>query len=139
MTKEQLIKDCLKLPDSYLDHPYGEFADVIKNKAGKSFAVIGILTDKDIASIKKNCDENAPIVAGDINITLKCLPELILPLREKYTALIPGYYSNINHWNTIIISKDVPYEEVLKMVQLSYDLVTSKPKKKKIQFQNNSH
>ena len=129
MTKEQLIKDCLQLPDSYLDHPYGVFADVIKNKAGKSFAVIGKLTNKDIASIKKNCDENAPIVEGDINITLKCPPELIHPLREQYSALIPGYYSNRNHWNTIILNKDVPYEEILKMLQLSYDLVTPKPKK----------
>jgi len=129
MTKEQLIKDCLQLEGSFLDHPYGAFADVIKNKAGKSFAVIGILSDKDITSIKKNCDENAPIVEGDINITLKCSPELIHLLREKYAALIPGYYSNRNHWNTIILNKDVPYEEVLKMVQLSYDLVTSKGKR----------
>jgi len=129
MTKEHLIKDCLKLPDSYLDHPYGAFADVIKNKIGKSFAVIGILTDKDIKSIKKNCDENAPIIEGDINITLKCPPQLIHLLREQYTALIPGYYSNRNHWNTIILNKDVPYEEILKMVQLSYDLVAPKGKK----------
>ncbi|MCL2556165.1 MAG: MmcQ/YjbR family DNA-binding protein [Firmicutes bacterium] len=129
MTKEQLIKDCLQLEGSYLDHPYGEFADVIKNKSGKSFAVIGILTDKDIASIKKNCDSNVLIEAGNINITMKCPPELIHPFREKYTALIPGYYSNKNHWNTIILNKDVPYEEVLKMVQLSYDLVVSKGNK----------
>ncbi|MCL2555402.1 MAG: MmcQ/YjbR family DNA-binding protein [Firmicutes bacterium] len=129
ITKDQLIQDCLKLAGSYLDHPYGEFADVIKNAAGKSFAVIGILTDKDIASIKKNCDPNAPVVAGDINITMKCPPELIFPLRDKYEALIPGYYSNRNHWNTAILNKDVPYEEILKMVQLSYELVASKSKK----------
>jgi len=129
-TKEQLIQDCLKLEGSYLDHPYGEFADVIKNAAGKSFAVIGILTDKDITSIKRNCDPDAPIQAGNINITMKCLPELILPLRDKYAALIPGYYSNRNHWNTAILNKDIPYDEILKMVQLSYDLVAPKGKKK---------
>ncbi|MCL2375646.1 MAG: MmcQ/YjbR family DNA-binding protein [Firmicutes bacterium] len=130
MTKDKLIQDCLAIgADSFLDHPYGAFADVIKNKAGKSFAVIGILTDKDIKSIKKNCDENAPANEGDINITLKCLPELIRPLREQYKALIPGYYSNRNHWNTVILNKDVPYKEILKMVQLSCDLVTSKSKK----------
>ena len=126
ITKDQLIQDCLRLPDSYVDHPYGAFADVIKNKAGKSFAVIGMLTDKDIKSILKNCDENAPLSVGDINITLKCSPELIHAFREKYAAVIPGYYSNKNHWNTVILNKDVPYDEILKMIQLSYDLVTKK-------------
>lgn len=129
MTKEQLINKCLLQEGSYLDRPYGELVDVLKNKAGKSFAVIGILTDKDIASIKKNCDPDALALEGDIFVTLKCPPNLILPLRDKYTALIPGYYSNRNHWNTIILNKDVPSDDVFKMVQLSFDTVAQKGKK----------
>ena len=68
MTKEQVIIECLKMPDSFVDHLYGPDVDVIKNKAGKSFALIGILTDKDVASIKNNCDPNAPCIRGDIFI-----------------------------------------------------------------------
>jgi len=130
ITKEQLIKDCLSLGEECVaDYPYGAFADVLKNKIGKSYAVIGTLNDKDIKSIKKNCCPNAPISDGDINITLKCSPDLIPIFREQYLAVIPGYYSNKNHWNTVILNKDVPYEEIIKMVQLSYDLVTPKNKK----------
>ena len=129
MTKDELIAECLKMPDSYVDYPYGPGVEVIKNKAGKSFANIGNFTQKEVISVKKNCDPNAPVEEGDLNITLKCPPKLIHPFREKYAALIPGYYSNKNHWNTIIIGKDVPCDEVREMIRESYNLVT--PMKKK--------
>jgi len=129
MTKDQLIKDCLNLGEGcVVDYPYGPTVEVLKNNKGKSFALVGFLAATDIASIKKNCCENVPMNESDIFITLKCSPELIPVFRQKYLAVIPGYYSNKNHWNTIIVDKDVPHEELIKMVQLSYDLVT--PNKK---------
>ena len=124
MTKEQLMENVLQMPDSFVDHPYGPAVDVAKTKAGKSFALIGVLTAADIKSIRKNCDANAPAEEGDIFITLKCSPGLISSLRKDYRAVIPGYYSNKNHWNTIILGGDVPTEEIEKMIQLSFDLVT---------------
>jgi len=93
-------------------NPYGEWIDVVKNDKGKTFALIGILTETDIKSIRKNCDVNVPMEIGDVSITLKCPPGLAVVLSEKYSALIPGYYSNKVHWNTIIMDKDVPLDEV---------------------------
>ncbi len=126
MTKEQLIAECLKFEGSYVDYPYGDFVTVIKNVTGKSFALIGVANEKDVISIKKNCDPTAPIEDGDINIILKCSPDLIEVFRNQYNAVVPGYYSNKNHWNTIILGKDVPDEEILKMIALSFDLVNTK-------------
>ena len=121
MTKEQLIKDCLEMPDSFVDHPYGPTVEVLKNKAGKSFALVGVVEPE---PMKRSCGEDAPIEDGDIYITLKCPPALIYILRDQYKAVLPGYYSNKSHWNTIIIEKDFPGDEIKKMIRLSYDLVT---------------
>ena len=131
MTQKELIEECLKMPDSYLDFPYGDLVAVIKNKAGKSFALVGVANEKDVVNFKKNCDPNVPVKDGDVNIGLKCIPDLALALREKYRAVIPGYYTNKTHWNTVILGYDVPIEEVIEMIALSYDLVTPKAKKKK--------
>ena len=125
MTKEQIIKECLEIgAESFVDNPYGPTVDVVKNKVGKSFALVGVLAIADVKSIRKNCDEDAPADEGDIFITLKCPPELIFVLRAQFKAVIPGYYSNKMHWNTVIVGKDVPSDEIKKMIRLSYDLVT---------------
>jgi len=129
MTKEQLVKLCLEMPGSFVDNPYGPTVDVLKNRVGKSFALVGILGQEDKNFIKKNFDLGAPVAEGDVNITLKCPPVMIYSLRDKYKAVVPGYYSNKDHWNTVILNKDVPDEEIKKMIMISYDLVT--PQKKK--------
>ncbi|MCL2228934.1 MAG: MmcQ/YjbR family DNA-binding protein [Firmicutes bacterium] len=121
MTKDELIKFCLTLPKASVDYPYGPEYEVIKNGKGKSFALIG---NVEVEPMKRSCGADAPIVSGDIFVTVKCPPELIQPLREQYTAVLPGYYSNKNHWNTIIPGKDVPDDEIKKFIQISYDLVT---------------
>ena len=128
MTKEKLISECLKMPDSYVDYPFDPTTAVIKAANGKMFA----FTDHvDPEKIKKNCAAGAPVTDGDLFLNLKCDPELILVFREKYKSVLPGYCSNKNHWNTIIVGKDVPLKELKKMIQMSFDLVAPKPKKKK--------
>lgn len=129
MTEEQLIAECLKFEGSFVDYPYGDFVTVIKNAQGKGFALIGVANEKDVVSIKKHCDPNTPIEDGDINIILKCSPDLIEVFRNQYNAVVPGYYTNKNHWNTVILGKDVPDAEILKMIALSFDLVTAKKNK----------
>jgi predicted DNA-binding protein (MmcQ/YjbR family) len=126
MTRDQWVTECLKFEDSFVDYPYGDFVTVVKNAKGKSFALIGVANEKDVVSIKKNCDPFAPIEGGDINIILKCSPDLIEPLRRQYKAVVPGYYTNKNHWNTVIAGKDVPDEAIIKMIALSFELVSGK-------------
>jgi len=127
MKKDELIKECLVFPESTVSYPYGPDCEVIKNKAGKSFALIGMC---EVDAMKRSCGADAPIEEGDVFITLKCPPALIFVLRDKYKAVLPGYYSNKMHWNTIIPGKDVPDEEIKKMIQMSYDLVTPQKKAK---------
>jgi predicted DNA-binding protein (MmcQ/YjbR family) len=71
-----------------------------------------------------------------LRINLKCDPELAMHLREMYEAIIPGYHMNKKHWNTIILDGSIPAEEILIMIDDSYDLVVkglNKTDKRKLQ------
>jgi len=62
-------------------------------------------------------------VETPLRINLKCDPELALHLREMYDAIQPGYHMNKKHWNTIILDGSIPIDEILTMIDDSYDLV----------------
>lgn len=124
MTKEQLIEECLKTGDSYLDYPFDATTAVIKIKAnGKMFAFLDYAVAE---KVKRNCGEDTPVLDGDLIISLKCNPSLSDILREKYTAVVPGYYCNKVHWNSVIVGKDVSIDELRKMIEHSYRLIISK-------------
>jgi predicted DNA-binding protein (MmcQ/YjbR family) len=37
---------------------------------------------------------------------------------------MPGYHLNKKHWNTIVLSGQLSWEEIQDLIRLSYDLVT---------------
>ncbi|MCK7554839.1 MmcQ/YjbR family DNA-binding protein [Chitinophaga sedimenti] len=56
---------------------------------------------------------------------LKCDPELAVELRERYSAVEPGYHMNKKHWNTVVMDGTVSDKLVLEWVKHSYDLVVA--------------
>lgn len=94
----------LTMPNARLDYPFGEGTAVYK-VADKMFAIIAEGKDP-------------------IQISLKCDPQLAVVLREKYDTVMPGYHLNKKHWNTIVLSGQLPWEEVQGFIVLSYNLVT---------------
>ncbi len=106
MTSHKEVEEyVLSMPNAKLDYPFGEGVAVYKVK-GKMFALIQ--------------ESKTPV-----NISLKCDPLLAETLREKYETVLPGYHLNKKHWNTIILTGQLPWEEVQGLVRLSYDLVCS--------------
>ena len=95
----------LSLPGAKLDYPFGEDVAVYKNANDKMFALI---SEK----------------ANPVRISLKCDPQLAVVLREKYETVMPGYHLNKKHWNTIVLTGQLPWEEVEGLIRLSYDLVS---------------
>lgn len=94
--------------------PFGE--DVLVMKVGsKMFALIRINEET-------------------LKINLKCDPFLAEALRKKYSAVTPGYYMNKRHWNTVEIDGSIPENEVLTMLDNSYDLVFKGLKKSEREF-----
>ncbi len=104
-----LRRYCLQKKGATDDLPFGDDALVIK-VANKMFALI--MTGNETLSVN-----------------LKCDPTLALELRRKYPAITPGYHMNKQHWNTVQLDGNLPDEQILQMVDHSYDLVVKGLKK----------
>lgn len=95
----------LSMPNAKLEYPFGEGVAVYK-AGDKMFALIS--------------EDKKPV-----NLSLKCDPELSKLLREKYESVMPGYHLNKKHWNTLVLTGQLPWEEVQALIHHSYDLVTA--------------
>lgn len=111
MTHQEVENYILSMPGSFLDYPFGEgvavykVGDVASPSEGKMFALVA--------------ERKQPI-----NVSLKCDPQLSSVLREKYETVMPGYHLNKKHWNTIVMSGQLPWEEIQGLIRHSYLLVT---------------
>lgn len=93
----------LSMPNATLDYPFGE--DVAVYRLGeKMFALVE--------------EKSSPL-----RISLKCDPQLAAMLRERYESVMPGYHLNKKHWNTILLTGQLPWEEVQDLIRHSYELV----------------
>ena len=61
--------------------------------------------------------------AGKPIITLKLEPAHGDLLRQQYEHIIPGYYMNKVHWNSLYLEGDVPDDVVRAMVKESYQII----------------
>ena len=85
----------LSMPNAVRDYPFGESvavykaADVTHSDDSKMFALIA--------------EGSAPL-----RLSLKCDPQLSTVLRERYETVMPGYHLNKKHWNTIVLTGQLP-------------------------------
>ena len=104
MTHKQVEKYLLSMPGAGLDYPFGEEVAVYKVK-DKMFALV---TEK----------------KEPVQLSLKCDPLLAETLRQKYETVLPGYHLNKKHWNTILLTGQLSWDEVKDLIRHSYDLVS---------------
>ncbi len=75
---------------------------------------------------------------NDELITLKGDVEENDILRQRYKDIIPGYYTNKAHWNSIYLNtNELSIEEFKLFIDVSYDLVFKKLTKKDKEIVNN--
>jgi predicted DNA-binding protein (MmcQ/YjbR family) len=91
------------MPNSRLDYPFGEGVAVYK-VGDKMFALIS--------------EGKEPV-----RLSLKADPALSKLLREKYIEVMPGYHLNKKHWNTIVLSGQLDWEDIKGLIRHSYNLV----------------
>lgn len=103
---DRVIAECLAKPGSAEDYPFGDEVTVFK-VAGRMFALV--LFGPPPGSI-----------------SLKCDPDLAVGLRARYAAITPGYHLNKRHWNTVALDGSVPDEELLELIDHSYELVVAR-------------
>lgn len=93
----------LTMPNAKLDYPFGEGVAVYK-VGDKMFALIE--------------EKSSPV-----RLSLKCDPRLAQTLRERYESVMPGYHLNKKHWNTMVLTGQLSWEEVQDLIRHSYELV----------------
>jgi predicted DNA-binding protein (MmcQ/YjbR family) len=103
ITHKEIEKYLLSMPGAKLDYPFGENTAVYK------------VNNKMFALVSENSDP--------VRISLKCDPLLAETLREKYETVMPGYHLNKKHWNTIVLTGQLEWEEIQGFITLSYNLV----------------
>lgn len=81
----------------------------------------------------------APLIPreGSFFVNLKCDPERLAELREKYEGIVMGYHSDKKYWISLYIQSDVPEDLIKELVQHSVDEVIKKlPKKKQEEYKS---
>lgn len=108
MNHKQVEKYLLSFPKTRLDYPFGKEAAVYKVRVGDDEKMYAIIAEG----------------SDPLRISLKCDPKLAEILRDKYVSVMAGYHLNKKHWNTIVLSGEIDWDEIQGFVQLSYDLVS---------------
>lgn len=96
----------LSMPNTVLEYPFGKDVAVYK------------VQDKMFALIAEGADP--------VRLSVKCDPQLAVLLRERYETVLPGYHLNKKHWNTLILTGQLPWEEIQGFIRHSYNLVSAK-------------
>lgn len=107
---------------------YGEIRAYCLDKQG----AVETFPFRDDVAVMKIGDKMFALLSqrdGTSYISLKCEPDVNEVLREQYVAIKPGYHLNKRHWNTVELDGTVPVEEVIGMVDRSYNLVFKSLKK----------
>lgn len=103
MTHKEVEDYLLSMPNAWLDYPFGEGVAVYK-VGEHMFALIQ--------------EGKEPV-----SLSLKADPKLSEVLREKYESVMPGYHLNKKHWNTLLLTGQLEWEEVQDLIRHSYNLV----------------
>lgn len=103
---EQLREYCLGKPSVTESCPFGPDTLVFK-VAGKMFLLTGL-------------DNLEP------SFSAKCDPEYALELRERHPYTIKGaYHMNKRHWNEVACNGELSDQQLMRLIDHSYDLVVA--------------
>lgn len=80
---------------------------------------------EDIAVFSINDEMFALLIIGKepLRLSLRADWQLSKLLREKYESVMPGEKLDSKKWNTIVLSGQLPWEEVQSLIRHSYNLV----------------
>jgi predicted DNA-binding protein (MmcQ/YjbR family) len=105
MTPDELRRRCLAKTGAWEDFPFGPETSVFK-VGQKLFAI-------------------SQLDSEPLSVSLKCEPEIAVALRAHHPAVQPGYHLNKRHWNTVILDGSLDADQVMAMIDDSYDLVVA--------------
>ncbi len=109
MDRDELIAYCLAKPGAEETYPFGE-DDVVAKVGGKMFALVNLALDRGGLMVK--CGRDA---------------EDARSWRDRFpAAVLVAPYLGRYGWNRVSLTGIVPVDDVLEMVDVSYDSVVSR-------------
>lgn len=104
--RDRVIMECGAKPGAAEGYPFGDEVVVFK-VASRMFALVSL---------------------GGLpgSVSLKCDPDLAVGLRARYAAITAGYHLSKRHWNTVELDGSVPEDELLELIEHSYELVVAR-------------
>ena len=108
LTFQKIEQQLLSYKQSFLDFPFGENVSVYKVRLeGQDPKMFALLVDQN----------------DILRLSLKCDPILAQTLRAKYESVLPGYHLPKKYWNTIVLSGQLSWSEIMDLINHSYQLV----------------
>ena len=101
MDKEEIIKYCLTLENTYKDCPFSDDFESVTMKHCKNKKWFALLMN----------------VNNKLYLNVKTDPNYSDILRNTYDYIIPAYHMNKEHWNTIIIDEKVDEDLVKELIE----------------------
>lgn len=101
MDKEEIIKYCLTLENTYKDCPFPDDFESVTMKHCKNKKWFALLMN----------------VNNKLYLNVKTDPNYSDILRNTYDYIIPAYHMNKEHWNTIIIDEKVDEDLVKELIE----------------------
>jgi len=109
-SRKEALEFGLSLPNTYQDAPFHD----------PNWQLVRIKKSKKVFLWTYEKD-------GYIHLNVKVDPEWRDFWRSAFSAVIPGWHQNKEHWNTIILNGSIPRKDIERMIEESYDLVTDSP------------
>ncbi|MCD8193785.1 MAG: MmcQ/YjbR family DNA-binding protein [Tannerellaceae bacterium] len=110
MNIEEVREYCLTLKNTTESQPFGEEYVVFKVEE-KMFLLLTL-------------EAFPPYIA------VKCDPELVEELRDRYEAVTPAFHFHKKYWNGIVLDSDMTGDEIKYWIEHSYRQVIAKLPKK---------
>ena len=118
MNKEEIIKYCLTLENTYKDCPFPDDFESVTMKHLKDKKWFALIMDVSKNKLELEGDESMDVV------NFKCDPILIDSLRNE-NGFFPAYHMNKEHWITVSLD-DVCDEKIKMLLDISFELTLSK-------------
>lgn len=112
LTRQDAISACLAFPASYEDYPFGEEWTVMRHTGNK----------KMFAAIFER--------QGRVWINVKAEPMWADVWKQGFSAVVPGFHMNKQHWISIILDGTMDDADIIHLIGDSYDLTKGKQKNK---------
>lgn len=118
ITRQEIFEYVLKKYQTMPDYPFDEDFDTacLRHQSGKWYGLIMHVNNKSLKINKEGLSEI---------INLKIEPELNHFLKGQ-AGVLPAYHMNKEHWITFILDSPFNKDELLSLIDMSYELTQRK-------------